>query len=86
MNYRDIRIVFMGTPAFAVASLDALGAAGCQAVAGRTAPDKPAGRGMQLQQSAIKQYATEHNLPVLQPEKLRDPAFLDSSCWKPTCK
>jgi len=83
MNYRDIRIVFMGTPAFAVASLDALCAAGCQVVGVVTAPDKPAGRGMQLQQSAIKQYATEHNLPVLQPEKLRDPAFLDSLArWK----
>lgn len=68
----------MGTPEFAVASLDALRNAGCQIVAVVTAPDKPAGRGMQLQQSAVKKYAVEHGLTILQPEKLRDPAFLDA--------
>ncbi|MDE3249687.1 MAG: methionyl-tRNA formyltransferase [Bacteroidota bacterium] len=68
----------MGTPEFAVASLDALRTAGCHIVAVVTAPDKPAGRGMQLQQSAVKKYAVEHGLTVLQPEKLRDPAFLDA--------
>lgn len=68
----------MGTPEFAVASLDALVNAGCRIVAVITAPDKPAGRGMQLQQSPVKKYALEHSLPVLQPEKLKDPAFLET--------
>lgn len=75
---QDLRIVFMGTPEFAVASLDALVKAGCTIAGVITTPDKPAGRGMQLQQSAVKKYAVEHNLPVLQPVKLRDPAFLIS--------
>ena len=75
-DYQSLRIVFMGTPEFAVASLDALAKAGCNIVAVITAPDKPAGRGMQLQQSAIKKYATENNLKVLQPEKLKNPEFL----------
>jgi methionyl-tRNA formyltransferase len=67
----------MGTPEFAVASLDALVKAGCTIVGVITAPDKPGGRGLQLQQSAVKKYAVEHALPVLQPEKLKDPAFLE---------
>lgn len=67
----------MGTPEFAVASLDALVKAGCTIVAVITAPDKPAGRGMQLQQSAVKKYAVDNNLPVLQPEKLKNPEFLE---------
>lgn len=71
-----LRIVFMGTPEFAVASLDALVKAGYNIVAVITAPDKPAGRGMQLQQSAVKKYAVEHHLHVLQPEKLKNPEFL----------
>lgn len=75
-DYKDLRIVFMGTPEFAVASLDALVKAGCNIVGVITAPDKPAGRGMQLQQSAVKKYAVEHNLHVLQPEKLKNPGFL----------
>ncbi len=75
-DYKDLRIVFMGTPEFAVASLDALVKAGCNIVGVITAPDKPAGRGMQLQQSAVKKYAVENNLHVLQPEKLKNPAFL----------
>jgi methionyl-tRNA formyltransferase len=54
MNFKDLRIVFMGTPEFAVASLDALVSAGCNVVGVITAPDKPAGRGMQLQGSAVK--------------------------------
>ena len=66
----------MGTPEFAVASLDALVKAGCQVVGVVTAPDKPAGRGMQLQQSAVKKYAVENNLTVLQPLKLKDPDFI----------
>lgn len=66
----------MGTPEFAVASLDALVKAGCNIVGVITAPDKPAGRGMQLQQSAVKKYAVENSIPVLQPEKLKNPDFL----------
>lgn len=67
----------MGTPEFAVASLDALVKAGCQIVGVVTAPDKPAGRGMQLQQSAVKKYAVENQIKVLQPEKLKDPLFIE---------
>lgn len=75
-DYRSLRIVFMGTPEFAVASLDALVKAGCHIVGVITAADKAAGRGMQLQQSAVKKYAVENNLPVLQPEKLKSSEFL----------
>lgn len=72
------RIVFMGTPAFAVASLKALLDAGMNVVAVVTAPDKPAGRGMQLQQSAVKQFALANQLPVLQPDKLKSPEFFEA--------
>ncbi|MEI7735005.1 MAG: methionyl-tRNA formyltransferase [Ferruginibacter sp.] len=75
--YKDLRIVFMGTPEFAVASLDALVKAGCNIVGVITAPDKLAGRGMQLQQSAVKKYAVENKLHVLQPDKLKNPDFLN---------
>lgn len=75
-NISDLRIIFMGTPEFAVASLDALVKAGCNIVAVVTAPDKPAGRGMQLQHSAVKKYALEHDLNILQPEKLKNPEFI----------
>jgi methionyl-tRNA formyltransferase len=75
-DYTSLRIVFMGTPEFAVASLDALVKAGCNIVGIITAPDKPGGRGMQLQQSAVKKYAVDKNLYVLQPEKLKNPEFL----------
>ncbi len=71
-----MRIIFMGTPEFAVASLDALIQAGCEVVAVITAPDKPAGRGQKLNESAVKKYAVVNNIKVLQPEKLRDPDFL----------
>jgi len=67
----------MGTPDFAVASLDALVKAGFNIVAVVTAPDKPAGRGQKLSESAVKKYAFEHNLPVLQPEKLKNPEFIE---------
>jgi methionyl-tRNA formyltransferase len=78
------RIVFMGTPAFAVASLSALLEAKMNVVGVVTAPDKPGGRGMQLQQSAVKQFALAHDLPLLQPEKLKAPAFFEAlSAWKP---
>ncbi len=69
------RIVFMGTPEFAVASLDAIVQAGYNVVGIVTAPDKPAGRGMQLTESAVKKYAVTKGLFLLQPEKLRDPGF-----------
>lgn len=71
-----MRIVFMGTPDFAVASLDALLVAGENIVAVVTAPDKPAGRGQKLQSSAVKLYALSRDIPVLQPVKLKDPEFL----------
>lgn len=71
-----MRIVFMGTPPFAVETLDAICKAGFEVVGVVTAVDKPAGRGLTLQPSAVKQYATNHSIPVLQPEKLKDEAFL----------
>ena len=74
---KDCRIVFMGTPEFAVAILDKLVAENCNVVAVVTAPDKPAGRGMQLSQSAVKQFAVQHGLKVLQPVKLKDPLFVE---------
>jgi len=72
------RIIFMGTPEFAVASLDALVRAGCTIIAVITSPDKPAGRGMKLTESAVKKYAVDKQLPVLQPVKLKDPEFLET--------
>jgi methionyl-tRNA formyltransferase len=72
-----MKIVFMGTPDFAVASLKALLNAGENVVAVVTAPDKPAGRGQKMQSSGVKTFALEHNIPVLQPLKLRDPEFLN---------
>ena len=70
-----MKIVFMGTPDFAVASLSALQQAGLDIVAVVTAADKPAGRGQKLNESAVKKYAIENGLPVLQPIKLKDPLF-----------
>ncbi len=76
-KFKNTRIVFMGTPEFAVASLDALVKAGCTIAGVITAPDKNAGRGMQLQQSAVKKYAVEQQLKILQPEKLKNLSFLE---------
>jgi len=73
----ELRIVFFGTPGFAVASLKALVEAGMNVVAVVTAPDKPAGRGMQLRASEVKEYALMQGLTVLQPEKLKNPQFLE---------
>jgi len=73
---KDIRIVFMGTPEFAVESLKTLVEDGYNVVGVITAPDKPAGRGRQLSESAVKKYAIENNLHVLQPEKLKNPEFI----------
>jgi len=72
-----MRIIFMGTPDFAVASLEALIQSGEQVVAVVTVPDKPAGRGQKIHESAVKIFARQHNIPVLQPVKLRDEAFLE---------
>jgi len=69
------KIIFMGTPEFAVASLHALVENGFSVVAIVTAPDKPAGRGLKLSESSVKQYAKKKNIPVLQPVKLKDPVF-----------
>ena len=76
MDKQSIRIIYMGTPDFAVESLRALVDGGYNIVAVVTMPDKPAGRGHQLQYSAVKQYALSVGLPVLQPERLKDEAFL----------
>lgn len=72
-----MKIVFMGTPDFAVASLSALVEAGFDVVGVVTAADKPAGRGQKLQESAVKQYAIGKGIPVLQPLKLKDPEFIN---------
>lgn len=71
-----MRIIFMGTPDFAVASLEAIIHANFEVVAVVTAPDKPAGRGLKLQETPVKKCALSHHIPVLQPTKLKDPAFL----------
>ena len=76
MKGKELRIVFMGTPDFAVASLRALVEGGYNMVGVVTAPDKPAGRGKKLAEPAVKKYAVEKGLKVLQPEKLRNPEFL----------
>ena len=76
MNPQDLRIVFLGTPEFAVASLDALVHAGYNIAGVITAQDKPAGRGMKPQQSAVKKYSVEKDLKILQPEKLKNLEFL----------
>lgn len=76
IKFLGMRIVFMGTPEFAVASLAALIHAGEEVVAVVTGPDKPAGRGQKLRQSAVKEYAVAKGIPVLQPERLKSEAFL----------
>ncbi len=73
---KDLRIVFMGTPEFAVSSLGALLMNGFNVVSVVTTPDKPAGRGRKLTESAVKVFAGNSCLPVLQPENLKDPAFI----------
>lgn len=76
MNKKDLRIVFMGTPDFAVESLRILVENQYNIVGVITMPDKPSGRGHKIQYSAVKKYALENNLPLLQPEKLKDETFL----------
>ena len=74
---KELRIVFMGTPDFAVATLKALVENNYQVVGVITAPDKPAGRGRKLNESAVKTYANSQNLTILQPTNLKDTAFLN---------
>jgi len=78
MSAKRLRIIFMGTPEFSVPVLHAIHEDGFDIAAVITAPDKPAGRGMQLQQSAVKQYAVEHQLHVLQPANLKNAEFIAS--------
>ena len=78
MKKEELRIVFMGTPEFAVASLQRLVEGGYNVVAVVTQPDKPVGRHQrQVQASPVKQYAEAHGLPVLQPVKMKDPVFVE---------
>ncbi|MDE6711161.1 MAG: methionyl-tRNA formyltransferase, partial [Alistipes sp.] len=78
MDAKQLRIVFMGTPEFAVPSLQALVGGGYNVVGVVTTPDKPAGRGQKLHESDVKIAARELGLPVLQPEKLRAPEFIEA--------
>ena len=81
--FRPTRIVFMGTPEFAVASLDALVSAKYKVVGVVTVADKPSGRGLQVNESAVKKYAVAHGIPVLQSVKLKDSEFLEAlRAWK----
>lgn len=83
MKKEDLRIVYMGTPEFAVESLRCLVEGGYKVVGVVTMPDKPAGRGHKIQYSPVKQYALAQGLPLLQPEKLKDEAFLEAlRAWK----
>ena len=77
MTKKDLRIIYMGTPEFAVPSLEILIENNYNVVAVITAPDRPAGRGQKIRISDVKKAALKHNLPVLQPEKLKDPAFIE---------
>lgn len=74
---RDLRVVFMGTPDFSVGILKSMLESGIQVVACVTVADKPAGRGQQVQESAVKRFAVTQGIPVLQPLKLKDPQFLE---------
>ncbi|MBQ8673408.1 MAG: methionyl-tRNA formyltransferase [Bacteroides sp.] len=83
MEKQNLRIVYMGTPEFAVESLRCLVEGGYNVVGVITMPDKPAGRGHKLQFSPVKQYALEQGLPLLQPERLKDETFLEAlRAWK----
>ena len=77
MKAQDLKIIFMGTPEFAVSSLRQLVENKLNVVAVVSPPDRPAGRGHKLQASAVKKYALTENIPVLQPEKMKDPIFLE---------
>ncbi len=75
---KDLRVVFMGTPEFAVATLGSLLMNGFNVVGVVTAPDKPSGRGRKISKSAVKEFAEFSYLPIMQPENLKDPEFIDS--------
>lgn len=77
MDKKDLKIVFLGTPDFAVPSLDRIVSSGYNVVGVVTMPDKPAGRGHRLYMSPVKEYALAHGLHLMQPEKLRDPSFVN---------
>ncbi|MDE5941750.1 MAG: methionyl-tRNA formyltransferase, partial [Muribaculaceae bacterium] len=77
MQKKDLRIVFFGTPEFAVESLDRIISNGYNVVGAVTMPDKPAGRGHKMYHSPVKEYAMAHDIPLLQPVKLKDEAFLE---------
>ena len=77
MEKQDLRIIYMGTPDFAVESLKRLVEGGYNVVAVITMPDKPAGRGHKIQYSPVKEYALSRGLPILQPEKLKDECFIE---------
>ena len=82
-TFKKTRIVYMGTPEFAVAPLEALIQNGYKIVGVVTVPDKASGRGLKVNESAVKKYAVEHNIPILQPVSLKDPEFLESlKAWK----
>ena len=82
--FKKTRIVYMGTPEFAVAPLDELIKNGYNVVGVVTVADKASGRGLKINESAVKKYAVEHNIPVLQPVSLKDPEFLEAlKSWKP---
>ncbi len=82
--FKKTRIVYMGTPEFAVAPLDTLIKNGYEIVGVVTVADKASGRGLKINESAVKKYAVEHNIPVLQPLSLKDPEFLEAlKAWKP---
>ena len=82
--FKKTRIVYMGTPEFAVAPLDELIKNGYNVVGVVTVADKASGRGLKINESAVKKYAVEHNIPVLQPVSLKDPEFLETlKAWKP---
>ena len=82
--FKKTRIVYMGTPEFAVAPLDALRKNGYEVVGVVTVADKASGRGLKVNESAVKKYAVEHGIPVLQPLSLKDPEFLEAlKAWKP---
>ena len=83
-TFKKTRIVYMGTPEFAVAPLDELIRTGHEIVGIVTVADKASGRGLKINESAVKKYAVEHNIPVLQPVSLKDPEFLEAlKAWKP---
>ena len=77
MDKKDLKIVFLGTPDFAVPSLDRIVSSGYNVVGVVTMPDKPAGRGHRMYMSPVKEYALAHGLHLMQPEKLRDPSFVN---------